>query len=60
MTKAWRVTIFMILILIVGFSIMTSTDQFADATDKGSLVHKIKHADVYVGDMFNKGLDIIN
>lgn len=48
MKAAWKMILFMTLILIVGFSIATSANHFPGAVNDGSFAYKLKSADIYV------------
>lgn len=59
MSKTSRVIVTMILIMAIGMAIVFSTDKFSDTSDTSSIAYKIKHADVYVGNLLNNGMSLI-
>lgn len=52
MRAVWHVIIFMTLIMLVGFSIVMSSNHLVGTFDEGSIVYKLKSADMYIEKFF--------
>lgn len=60
MKAAWKMVIFMTLILMVGFSIATSANHFPGSINDGSFAYKLKSADIYVEKLFRDVYNRLN